>query len=120
MLLQSKGFTVKQMADIFKCSTSLVNRHLQAMGNQQRKKYSNIDDATLDMVVTRLHRDYPNAGIKVCNTCTNVHQICSIIPKCKLCSLKFPLAMKKIYDNKIFTEFCTVSSISIHMFLFNL
>jgi hypothetical protein len=64
-LLHRKGYTARQMAAVFKCSTQLVYKRLYASGIRQRNKYASIGTSALQQLVTEIHKDHPESGCKV-------------------------------------------------------
>jgi hypothetical protein len=64
-LLHHKGYTARQMAAVFKCSTQLVYKRLYASGIRQRNKYASCGTRALQQLVTEIHKDHPESGCKV-------------------------------------------------------
>ena len=62
--LIEKGFTVREIAQLFGTSTSTVERRMSEFGLSIRDFYAQLSDLDLDATVSEVMREIPNVGCK--------------------------------------------------------
>jgi len=68
--MYKEGFSAREIAQIFGCSTSVVYKLYYERGLKFRNRYSNITSEELTLVIRDLHEQYPNSGTEVSNVQT--------------------------------------------------
>lgn len=65
LLLYNEGFSAREIAEIFRCSKSVVYKLCYERGLKFRNRYSNMNREELTVAIKDLHEQHPNSGIEM-------------------------------------------------------